>query len=363
AAESLKAAEERTSSADSSSSSSSASSVTSAAPVALLPSPRRRAPSGQLGEGSAAAATPTHAEGLTTTLLSECAEGGPPKSDEIPVPFPVEVAAVPDADALSADAATPLASPIDSGLTGEYSAAGPAASPDYGETGTLSGEDGLYQKQSLQMVVMAHLKFCLRYATAEGFGGNLPGFRTASTTPPSATSGRRPLLLLVVQPLVNRMGAAAGADDDTLVGRLMQEVLAGEDVIAPLSAEDATAAAAGPVPTTPPQELLPLLLVRQTDKTTAEAARWRIRRTAPQPSSAGATVASSELPLASTLECRGLSPMEYGVVISSEEAFGEGEGRLRVSEPISATPLAGDAGGGATHLRSQEKLVMSPGAA
>ncbi|KAF4717300.1 hypothetical protein FOZ62_016621, partial [Perkinsus olseni] len=146
AAESLKAAEERTSSVDSSSSSS-ASSVTSAAPVALLSSPRRRAPSGQLGEGSAAAATTTHAEGLTTTLLSTSGERGLPKSDEIPVPSTVEVAAVPDADALSADAATPLTSPIEGALTGEYSAAGPAASPDYGETGALSGEDGV-SKQS-----------------------------------------------------------------------------------------------------------------------------------------------------------------------------------------------------------------------
>ncbi|KAF4685701.1 hypothetical protein FOZ62_022607, partial [Perkinsus olseni] len=85
--------------------------------------------------------------GLTTTLLSECAEGGLLKSDGIPVPSPVVVAAVPDADALSADAATPLASPIECGLTGEYPAAGPAATPAFHQAGTLSEtlseEDGV----------------------------------------------------------------------------------------------------------------------------------------------------------------------------------------------------------------------------
>ncbi|KAF4680817.1 hypothetical protein FOZ60_012960, partial [Perkinsus olseni] len=184
ATESLKTAEERTSSVDSSSSSS-ASSVASAAPVALLPSPRRRALSGQLEE-----------ESLRRS----------------------------DAGASSGDAAAPLISPTESGLTGEYSAAGPAATPAFREAGTLSEEDGVSKNFPL-----------------DGHGA-----------PPSSTSAT-PLVGVSEDSVVaarapSEQNRAAGADDhddddDTPMERLMQADLGALlMVISPAVATDEAAA-------------------------------------------------------------------------------------------------------------------------
>ncbi|KAF4737017.1 hypothetical protein FOZ63_032609, partial [Perkinsus olseni] len=303
AAESLKNAEERTSSVDSSSSSS-ASSVASAASVALLPSPRRRAPGGQLEEGSAEITVST------------------------PVPSPVGVCAVPDAGASSGDAAAPLISPTESGLTGEYSAAGPAATPAFREAGTLSEEDGVSKNFPLDghgappsstsatpLLGVSEDSVVAARGTASATPpnansvvtgvviGDEPGIPEAGATTPLVAAGEEASAVAGGQPPSEQNRAAADADDDTLVGRFIQadeesltgatteseeaifnaednadssslvvatdeaaaviptqsaastateEVPSGEDVIASPSAEDATAAATGPVPTTPP---------------------------------------------------------------------------------------------------------------